>query len=91
MTTTHTQGKWIVNDKIRNQLYVERQDGGFVCDLQLDAAADGVESVKRDARLIAAAPELLDVVKRLVKVYETGDNVSDFLRTVRHVIAKAES
>lgn len=97
---THTQGEWIVNDGIRNQLYVEVTGGGFICDMQLDATETGKGQVLSDARLIAAAPELLEALKELYKqcamIHMYGGDASNSkegalaIQRGLDVIAKAE-
>jgi len=69
----HTKGPWIVNEKIKGRLYIEqgKVPYRFVCDLQLEEAGpDDIAEVRADARLIAAAPDLLAALKRMTAKYE---------------------
>jgi hypothetical protein len=58
MTTQHTQGPWVVNG---NQVHAVNKHETFVADV-FDQNGDA----KANARLIAAAPELLEALELLL-------------------------
>jgi hypothetical protein len=61
MSTQHTPDDWEVR-KIGNSLFIETNAPKFICDMQLEACLDEAEKdeIHANARLIAAAPELLE-------------------------------
>lgn len=71
MSTAHTPGPWWVTD------YGVRDRGGYICHTQPpthfsgqdERFANEVEERKANARLIAAAPELLTALKDLRRAY----------------------
>jgi hypothetical protein len=92
MTTTHqsqhTPGPWT---------YYKTLDGKHHVDLPGDGAADVVgANAPNNARLIAAAPELLEALKAIVDTCDTSPSnrpsALDVIlsRIARQVIAKAE-
>ena len=58
----HTPGPW----KVRNQYWIVGPDGGSICKTEY---ADGiaVKSREENARLIAAAPDLLEALRVLTQ------------------------
>jgi len=68
-----TKGPWHVNDKIRDELYVEYK-GGFICDMQCSDTEKQEAEVRANARLIAAAPELLAALQFIVNCAEPGED-----------------
>lgn len=89
----HTQGPWKVS---RNG---NRREGGFnigqhPAHLQPDGSTyslliAGAVRRSEDARLIAAAPDLLEAAKLVVARWETGD-LAEAVRSLSVAIAKAE-
>lgn len=100
----HTEGPWHLNTSIRSNLYVETNNARmpFICDMQLSVASeDDKDEIEANARLIAAAPELLDIVRRIESIYVYVDSITAgdagmntrakrMLRDCREVLAKAE-
>lgn len=75
MKTQHTKGEWIVREWVTSgQRTVEVADGGLrskiavICDSHLCEEHGG--SIEANARLIAAAPELLDALEEQVIWWE---------------------
>jgi hypothetical protein len=65
MSTTHTQGEWAFDD---NEIYSESTDhGAAICTMNTTSAHFTEEEVKANARLLAAAPELLETLKQLIE------------------------
>lgn len=97
--SNHTPGPWTFNGSREYgevRFYISQADGAPYTPHYSDVATLIAETVnderksiqKANARLIAAAPEMLEV---LIEVIETGFNVADTptLKRVRAVIAKA--
>ena len=92
MTTTHTPGPWKAERLDANHIAIRCADFGVV------ALAPTHSPV--NAALLAAAPELLRVMKDLVSMYErgyvagvsdrTGSAFLDSVLSARSIIAKAE-
>lgn len=81
--TEHTQGPWDVEDSTQPVVTIS-SDGRFIC-----------RAHRKNARLIAAAPELLAALKAAEVVLNSIDMsghswVNDTLYTARAAIAKAE-
>jgi hypothetical protein len=65
MSTTHTQGEWAFDD---NEIYSERTDhGAAICTMNTTSAHFTEEEVKANARLIAAAPDLLEIASEIME------------------------
>ena len=87
----HTPGPWIYEDGD-----VLGGPGGIACVVPLNSA-NGMEEGKSNAHLIAAAPELLAVLKGMTKVfkrvtetYTPDDPDCEWLAYAHEAIAKAE-
>ncbi|MCK5017512.1 MAG: hypothetical protein KAS32_10635 [Candidatus Peribacteraceae bacterium] len=71
----HTQGKWIIvaSKKWLGQLFVKREgtNDDFVC--KVYGPQDGTynDKVNANARLIAAAPDLLEALKQTLKTLQS--------------------
>lgn len=65
MNNTHTPGPW----RIEGQRIVSLADGTIVLDMQ--GAMNG-DDVAADARLIAASPQMHELITRLYKAMQTG-------------------
>jgi hypothetical protein len=60
MKTKHTQGEWAFDD---NEIYSESTDhGAAICTMNTTSAHFTQEEVKANARLIAAAPTMLNAL-----------------------------
>ena len=77
--TKHTPGTWVADG-----LEVKVEDDGWVLAEVIDTNDEGAAN----ARLIAAAPELLDVLERIVRYQLIPDHWTT-AETARAVIAKA--
>ena len=90
----HTPGPWVMDDAqpgdlFRHVLHGNGDSFGYICRI----STNGNANADADARLIAAAPELLEALQRLSAQCERlrlpGQTESDAERTARAVIAKA--
>ena len=82
----HTPGKWYVGKHGDNDSDVCAEGGPLICSLRGGAADACDTTADDDARLIAAAPELLAAAKL---VLEAGDQ--EYVKfIVRDAISKAE-
>lgn len=103
--TKHTAGPWqVMNEYDGANIVIANVDGetfsdgsstfsyDFICDTLPDDG-DGSRSreiAKANARLIAAAPEMLSAVKALLKLHEAHHN-SPLHARAREIVAKAEA
>ena len=90
MSTTHTPGPW----KFRStpiSAVVTSESGVVVHTEDVDWEEVGSETVAANARLIAAAPELLAIARRIVAGNHTHTNFVALVEDARAVIAKAET
>ena len=104
METKHTPGPWGVENcgvgKRAKNLFIWRKEppstfgGHGIAEVFSDGATIYGASVWANARLIAAAPELLEAVKRLLSNMETSAEFSDGknqdMQYAYKAIAKAE-
>ena len=91
-TTQHTQGPWF-----SEPYYIADQLGGFAIYAGGKHASIGRCDTGHDARLIAAAPELLEALKALLNDYQNVRQANDWLmndniyvREAYDAIAKAK-
>jgi protein-arginine kinase activator protein McsA len=99
--TLHTPGPWQDNDAglIYGQVTGDDDEAPFVCDCCAEpGSGEYTEREKANARLIAAAPQLLDALQELVQrdraeAAESGftDDEMTWLEDARRAIAKAKS
>jgi len=100
MNTQHSPGPWSVN----NHLYIKAPNGYTVAQVKLPSGRVGImgDTYRHNARLIAAAPDLLETLKGCLpkNVCLTNRNVRDDvivpidvtmgeLRQIAAVVAKA--
>ena len=89
---THTSGPWqAVTAEDWDGATVQTQSGRIVaccdgCDIPGSTMEPTTEEAKANARLISAAPEMLDALRRLTHPMASDDDLSHALA----VIAKAE-
>lgn len=98
MGTKHTPGPWVANDQHSgSEIWRIESDGGvYANDGYIIASLFGPDA-KANARLMAAAPELLDLVRDMVAEvvdYATINNLGDpekqhNVKWARALIAKA--
>lgn len=85
MTGKHTRGPWKVN--IHNipgyAAQVLDEDGDLLCDL--DFRKGGKDEEDANAHLIAAAPDLLEVLEEILLLPDAGDS----MKKAKAVINKA--
>ena len=83
-TITHTPGPWAVTD-YNGKTIITARDGEDWC-ATIDSNGQSSEECEANAWLIAAAPELLSVLRSLVSQYDPDGRWEG----VSQVIAKAE-
>jgi hypothetical protein len=89
METKHTQGEWAIDD---NEIYSENTDhGAAICTMNTTSAHFTEEEAEANARLIAAAPELLEAMYLVVMDFENegGFINPDTIEATRNAIQKA--
>jgi hypothetical protein len=89
----HTPGPWVV-DKAPSMLggngFTVRAGGAIICTAFPGASTDRIEPVAElNARLIAAAPELLEALKAVQTFIEGKPDAVEPFGMVRAAIAKA--
>lgn len=113
MKTKHTKGEWVVYDSIPNQNQNLRIKTNQLLSIGVYPAEDGHERAipllvavcghkdneqsKANAKLIAAAPDLLNAVQLLliainhdeIKVFPNSDNCTDYIKILESAIKKA--
>lgn len=90
--TAHTPGPWVV-DPCWDILGNTDDGNGMVCQITTDAVPRA--EAEANARLIAAAPGLLEALRAIIEDWDNGDD-ADAILTRRHdearaAIAKAET
>ena len=94
MEKKFSKGKWEVTDDTGECFMIESEDGGLICtvhDGSFDDDAIHMDVVEANAKLIAAAPELLEALIALVNGC-LSDSESDkvvSLRKAKQIIKKA--
>ena len=97
-TTKHSDGPWFVQDGSLTVYNLSQINSGITCAIAATLNGNGdfkFSRMKANARLIAAAPDLLTALKGTVSALEGCANYLDFyrisqLQTARVIIAKAE-
>jgi hypothetical protein len=88
----HTGGVWILDRRDPDRLYVAQQSGdgpgGRICEVFMNCLVreDGREA---NARLIAAAPALLEVLREITALMEACDGPNRITRKARAAIIQA--
>ena len=98
MTTTHTPGPWKVCHEIAqgakgcpHRLSIEGiRPGEVVARMATHSNGANLEAMKANATLIAASPELLEALKKIVFAAGGCDQFVVFQRIAEAAIAKAE-
>jgi hypothetical protein len=81
----HTPGPWVINDQV-DMLFIEA-DGAPVASVEVGEGPEEAEGAEADARLIAAAPDLLAELEDVLSaIQDDGEIDAD---SVRASIAKA--
>ena len=92
MKALHTPGPWHAAASDRNAMYRDKvadARDGLVADCFTSTLGRGIQEA--NAHLIAAAPDMLDELRRLFDAYEAGDAYDeDDMTRVRAAIDKAE-
>ena len=83
----HTPGQWQVEQWVENVCFQVWGNGMFICECRSED--DGTQA-RANARLIEAAPDLLQLCKDLEAEYRSYGQFSHALGRLRTVIAKAE-
>ncbi len=89
----HTPGPWVVDkapSTIGGNGFTVRAGGALICTAFPGASTDRIEPVAElNARLIAAAPEMLEALCALVLNIDAGGATLDAMRDARAALAKA--
>jgi hypothetical protein len=88
-TGRHTAGPWTLNNSV-----VHGSDGGTICTFKypIYPLSTGDDEYSSNARLIAAAPELLEIAKAYRNLLKTSAHTEGEVATYAHienVLAKA--
>lgn len=97
-TTTHTPGPWLAEPDGESDWKVRSEDWGTIVHRNCYPDAKVDTTVEADARLIAAAPELLDLLARALPFVEEAESdpaykpgfVHKLTREIRDVIERLE-
>lgn len=85
-----TEGKWILSTNCR----IRDEHDNNIASCGGDASHFDWKISQANAHLIAAAPELLETCKKLVKMYYPGEDgqqyPGDYIKQAEQAIAKAE-
>ncbi|EKL0657274.1 hypothetical protein ACF0C8_10115 [Pseudomonas aeruginosa] len=86
----HTPGPWFINGHERYTKYVEaRIGGGWVQEVAACGPTENPEQQEANARLIAAAPELLEALQSCIQQITALCSADDVPDQARAAIAKA--
>ncbi len=86
---SHTPGPWIITDRDADSLKITSPDYGRIA--MLHDPINGVSELEANARLIAAAPELLSALQDLLEAYAplAEDTVKKFGPDALHSAVKS--
>jgi hypothetical protein len=92
MNAAHTPGPWFTTDGIYNEIKASSKRGKTWVIARITAARTGHDEAKANARLIAASPDLLEALERLIeRVSDLGANgFSQEVARGKAAIAKAK-
>ena len=86
MKTKHTKGKWSLDcDSITTDHNIK---GNIICDAPR-CFDNSMKNWEANAKLIAAAPELLEQLNKIVNATEDGSINSDHINYSKELIKKA--
>lgn len=92
----HTPGPWMISTWSFNpgkgkpaSIYAGHEGMDEVAICQFDREPDSPETIEADARLIAAAPDMLEVLRMVRKYGQSGETNEDVHQFVDEVIRKA--
>ena len=78
MTHAHTPGPWVSGhfDDIDDEIIIQTSEGEYVASIDCDGAYEGkiAKCIDANARLIAAAPDLLEALKMVGGIIHNGDD-----------------
>lgn len=76
--TTHTPGPWATAVVVKDFVSViDEKNGQYIADVYYRSDDDGNNETEANARLIAAAPELLEAAKDVCGLLFSLDNVDE--------------
>jgi len=84
----HTPGPWVVDPAVRQGFTVYAPKEGFIVGTQDEEGRYGAVESEANARLIAAAPDLLALAERIARLPEHGHYLV-LIDEARTAIAKA--
>jgi hypothetical protein len=91
----HTPGPWETEQEVMNEhhnlteIFVRHVDSGRICQTFANCLVNTDEACRANARLIAAAPELMAACQGLLHIAETGVMSLGTLRLAHAALAKA--
>ena len=81
MEKKFTKGNWNISDDTSECYLVKSDDGGliaFVYDGDIDDEAIHMDVVQANAKLIAAAPDMLEALTNILKIVEDSEGVAGY-------------
>ncbi len=92
MTAKHTPGPWHWFTHSPTVVFIDEGDGivGIAWTGDPDGTETPLEEEIANARLIAAAPEMLEALKSIIRMVEVGERDTDVLRLAWASVDKAE-
>jgi hypothetical protein len=92
----HTPGPWTIHPKVEglNGIGIHSANGGYVYVATVHGLGHGNPPSETNARLIAAAPEMLMLLKGLAKINPFGIGsaaIANYCREARELIKKIEN
>jgi hypothetical protein len=70
---THTPGPWFYTQEGKDAFGIVERDGASILHMQALQNSTGASHLEANARLIAAAPDLLDALDRLIFAAQSRD------------------
>ena len=92
MEKKFSKGKWIVSDDTSECFMIESEDGGLICtvhDGSFDDDAIHMDVVEANAKLIAAAPDMLEALESFVYEIEKTRSGYNILEESYHLAKEA--